>query len=68
MRPDGEAVARLRSMAFYLESDRDDAAWPAQLDRPGSATRLATARDLHAVLNALDALIFNALAKIGGDA
>jgi hypothetical protein len=63
MTPDGEAAARLRSMAVYLESNRDDAAWPPQLDIPGSATRLATARDLHAVLNALDALIFATLSR-----
>jgi hypothetical protein len=67
MTPDGEAVSRLRGMAVYLESDRDDAAWPAQLDKPGSATRLATARDIHAVLNALDAMIFASLAKLGND-
>lgn len=45
-----DAVQRVREMADYLSSDADDAAWPAQLDKPGSMTRNRTAHDLYSML------------------
>jgi hypothetical protein len=51
-----DVIDRIAEMANYLASDRDDAAWPAQMDKPGSATRLATARDLVELLAEVERL------------